>query len=121
MMAQMPIGRAPSRRYRRPWLPRKLNLWGQPVPFQRRRVRLAPSPCDIDAFCLFDSVQLSRHQVRELHEGVGGFTALLAKSDVAHGQDVYRTAGSDLRNSTQSGGAKVTASAQGLFCVGRPI
>jgi hypothetical protein len=54
-----------------------------------------------------------------LLKGVGGLTALLAKSDAQKRQHVYRAAGVHLRYQRSEEGDKVTASARvGLFRVG---
>jgi len=62
---------------------------------------------------------LSEQALRELLEGVGGLTAMLAKADSAERQQVYRAAGVHLRYQRSEEGELVTASLRvGLFRVG---
>jgi site-specific DNA recombinase len=63
--------------------------------------------------------ELSEQQLRELLEGVGGLTALLANSNSAERQHVYRAAGVHLRYQRSEEGERITASLRvGLFGVG---
>ena len=63
--------------------------------------------------------ELSEQQLRELLEGVGGLTALLANSNSAERQRVYRAAGVHLRYQRSEEGERITASLRvGLFGVG---
>jgi site-specific DNA recombinase len=65
--------------------------------------------------------ELSEQQLRELLEGVGGLTALLANSNSAERQRVYRAAGVHLRYQRSEEGERITASLRvGLFGVGGP-
>ena len=83
---------------------------------------LASASAVIDAFSSSDSGELSGPLVHELLEGVGGLTTLLATSDTAERQLVYRAAGVHLRYHRSEEGEKVTASLRvGLFRVGGGI
>ena len=65
--------------------------------------------------------ELTEQELRELLEGVGGLTAMLAKADSAERQQVYRAAGVHLRYQRSEEGERVTASLRvGLFRVGGP-
>lgn len=89
---------------------------------QRTRLaqgELASATAVIDAFRSSESGELSGPLVHELLEGVGGLTTLLATSDTAERQLVYRSAGVHLRYHRSEEGEKVTASLRvGLFRVG---
>ena len=91
---------------------------------ERTRVaqgELATATAVIDTFCSTSSGELSGPLVHELLEGVGGLTAVLATSDTAERQLVYRAAGVHLRYHRSEEGEKVTASLRvGLFRVGGP-
>jgi site-specific DNA recombinase len=80
---------------------------------------LASATAVMDAFRSSDSGDLSGPLVCELLESVGGLTALLASSDTAERQRVYRAAGVHLRYHRSEEGEKITASLRvGLFRVG---
>ena len=80
---------------------------------------LASANAVIDAFRSSDSGELSGQLVHELLKGVGGLTAVLATSDAAQRQVVYRAAGVHLRYHRSEEGEKITAALRvGLFRVG---
>jgi site-specific DNA recombinase len=65
------------------------------------------------------AAELSEQLLRELLEGVGGLTSMLAKADSAERQEVYRAAGMHLRYQRSEEGERITASLRvGLFRVG---
>jgi hypothetical protein len=80
---------------------------------ERTRVaqgELASSNAVINASDSPGAGELSERQLRELLEGVGGLTALLAHSDTAERQRVYRAAGVHLRYQRSEEGERITAS-----------
>ena len=89
---------------------------------ERTRVaqgELASSNAVINACDSSGAGELSEQQLRELLEGVGGLTALLANSNSAERQQVYRAAGVHLRYQRSEEGERITASLRvGLFGVG---
>jgi DNA invertase Pin-like site-specific DNA recombinase len=89
---------------------------------ERTRVaqgELASSNALINACDSSGAGELSEQQLRELLEGVGGLTALLANSNSAERQQVYRAAGVHLRYQRSEEGERITASLRvGLFRVG---
>jgi hypothetical protein len=80
----------------------------------RRRTRVAPGQLAtagavIDGFRSSDSGELSGLLVHELLEGVGRLTTVLAASDTAERQRVYRAVGVHLRDHRTEEGEKITA------------
>jgi hypothetical protein len=91
---------------------------------ERTRVaqgELASSNAVINACDSSGTGELSEQQLHELLEGVGGLTALLANSNSAERQQVYRAASVHLRHQRSEEGERITASLRvGLFRVGGP-
>jgi hypothetical protein len=71
---------------------------------------LASSNEVISACDSFGAGELSEQQLRELLEGVGGLSALLANSNSAERQQVYRAAGVNLRYQRSEEVERITAS-----------
>ncbi len=85
------------------------------------QVELAAATAVIDTYRGSEPHLLTGREVHELLEGVGGLTTLLAHSDTAERQRVYRAAGVCLRYHRSEEGEKVIASLRvGLSRVGGP-
>jgi hypothetical protein len=85
------------------------------------QVELAAATAVIDTYKGSGSGLLTGQEVHEL-QGIGGLTTLLAHSDTAERQRVYRAAGVCLRYQRSKEGEKVIASLRvGLSRVGGPI
>ncbi len=85
------------------------------------QVELAAATAVIDTYKGSEPHLLTGREVHELLEGVGGLTTLLAHSDTAERQRVYRAAGVCLRYHRSEEGEKVIASLRvGLSRVGGP-
>jgi hypothetical protein len=83
------------------------------------QVELASASAVINACDSSGAGELSERQLRELLEGVGELTAMLAKAGSAERQHVYDAAGVHLRYQRSEEGERITASLRvGLFGVG---